>query len=87
MIFPNCLNVETFLTHQWCTPQLQIQIFGHTYIHIYITYSIKNMASWEPVDIDPTDRDGIGEEDDKWGDDLMNNLERRFNELRQFNES
>ena len=23
------------------------------------------MGSWEPVDIDPTDRDGIGEEDDK----------------------
>ena len=44
------------------------------------------MASWEPVDIDPTDHDEIGEEDDKWGDDLMKDLERRFNEQRQFSE-
>ena len=29
------------------------------------------MASWEPGDIDPTNRDGIGEEDDEWGDDLV----------------
>ena len=27
----------------------------------------------------------IGEEDDKWGNVLMNDLQRRFNELRQFN--
>ena len=39
----------------------------------------------EPVYIDPFDRDEIGEEDDKWDDDLTNDLERRFNELRQFN--
>ena len=43
------------------------------------------MASCEPVDIDPTDRDKTGEENDEWGDDLMNDLERRFNELKQFN--
>ena len=42
------------------------------------------MASWEPVDID---RDGAGEEDYKWSDNLMNDLERRFNQLRQFNET
>ena len=29
------------------------------------------MALWEPVDIDPTDRDEIEEEDDKWDDNLM----------------
>ena len=39
----------------------------------------------EPVDIDPIGRDEIGEEDDKWDDDLMNDLERRFKELRHFN--
>ena len=42
------------------------------------------MASWEPVDID---RDGRGDEDYEWGDDLMNDLERRFNQLRQFNKT
>ena len=39
------------------------------------------MASLEPVDpvdIDPIDRDGMEEEDDKWDDNLMNELERRF---------
>ena len=40
------------------------------------------MASWEPVDID---RDEIADGDDKWDDDLMGYLERRFNQLRQFN--
>ena len=40
------------------------------------------MASWEPVDINP---DGIGDEDYDWSDDLMNDLEIRFNKLRQFN--
>ena len=45
------------------------------------------MASWEPVDIDPIDRDEIADEDDKWGDDLMNDLERRFNQLRHFNKT
>ena len=43
------------------------------------------MASWEPVDIDPTDRDEIEEEDDKWDDNLMNELETRFEELKRFN--
>ena len=45
------------------------------------------MASWEPVDIDPIDCDEIGEEDDKWDDDLMNDLEKRFEELKQFNKN
>ena len=40
------------------------------------------MASWEPVDID---RDEIGEGDDRWDDDVMKDLELRFNKLRQFN--
>ena len=40
------------------------------------------MATWEPVDID---RDGLGEEYDKWDDDIMKNLEIRFNKLREFN--
>ena len=44
-----------------------------------ITY--KKLASWEPVDID---RDDTGDEDYEWGDDLLNDLERRFNQLRQF---
>ena len=43
------------------------------------------MASWEPVDIDPTDRDEIEEEDDKWDDNLTNELEKNFEELRRFN--
>ena len=42
------------------------------------------MASWEPVDIDPTDRDGIGEEDDKWDDGKIDELEVKLKELRQF---
>ena len=40
------------------------------------------MASWEPVDID---RDGIGDEDVKWDDDVMTYLEIWFEELRQYN--
>ena len=37
----------------------------------------------EPVDIDPTDRDEIGEEDDEWwGDDLMKDLDKRFDKLK-----
>ena len=40
------------------------------------------MASWEPVDID---RDEIGAGDDTWDDDIMKDLELRFNKLRQFN--
>ena len=39
------------------------------------------MFSWEPVDID---RDGI-DEDFKWDDDVMNNLEKSFEELKKFN--
>ena len=42
------------------------------------------MASWEPVDIDPARRDEMGEEDNQWGNVLRNDLQRRFNELRQF---
>ena len=40
------------------------------------------MTSWEPVDID---RDEIADEDVKWDDDLMKDLESRFEELRQYN--
>ena len=42
------------------------------------------MASWEPVD---TDYDKIGDEDYKWDDDLIKDLELRFNKLREFNET
>ena len=42
------------------------------------------MALWEPVDIDPTDRDGIGEEDDKWDDGNITEMEAKLEELRQF---
>ena len=46
------------------------------------------MSSWEPVDID---HDEIADEDVKLDDDVLNNLENRFEELRQnnrkFNES
>ena len=42
------------------------------------------MASWEPVDID---HDEIADEDEKWDDGLMGNLEIRFNKLRRFNET
>ena len=44
------------------------------------------MATWEP-DIDPFDRDEIGEEDDRSGDAFTNNLETRLNKLRQFNKT
>ena len=43
------------------------------------------MSSWEPVDIDKIDCDAIADEDDKWGNNLMNNIEERFEELRQYN--
>ena len=43
------------------------------------------MASSQPVDIDPIDRDEIEEEDDKLDDNLMNELDRRVDELRRFN--
>ena len=42
------------------------------------------MASFEPVDID---RDGMGEGYDKWDDDVIKDLEIRFNKLREFNET
>ena len=42
------------------------------------------MATWEPVDID---RDDMGEEYDMWDDDVIKNLEVRFNRLREFNET
>ena len=42
------------------------------------------MATWEPVDID---YDKIGDEDYKWDDDVMKDLELRFNKLREFNET
>ena len=38
------------------------------------------MASWKPVDID---RDGIGGEDVEWDDDVIKDLESRFERLRQ----
>ena len=38
------------------------------------------MATWEPVDID---HDEISDEDVKWDDDVMKDLESRFEELRQ----
>ena len=44
------------------------------------------MATWEP-DIDPFYRDEIGEEDYKWDDDVIKDLELRFNKLREFNET
>ena len=42
------------------------------------------MASWEPVDIN---RNEIAYEDVKWDDDLIKDLEIRFNKLREFNET
>ena len=42
------------------------------------------MATWEPVD---TDYDKIGDEDYKWDDDVIKDLELRFNKLREYNET
>ena len=42
------------------------------------------MDSFEPVDID---RDGLGEGYDKWDDDVVKDLELRFNKLREFDET
>ena len=42
------------------------------------------MATWEP-DIDPFDHGEIGEEDYRWDDTFIHNLETRLNKLRQFN--
>ena len=41
------------------------------------------MATWEPEGIDIADRD----EDYKWDDDVIKDLELRFNKLREFNET
>ena len=41
------------------------------------------MATWEPEGIDIADRDDI--EDDSWNEDVMNDLQKRYEELRQFN--
>ena len=42
------------------------------------------MASFEPVDID---RDGMGEGYDEWDDNVVKDLEIRFNKLREFDET
>ena len=42
------------------------------------------MATWEPEGID---YDKIGDEDYKWDDDVIKDLELRFNKLRKFNET
>ena len=42
------------------------------------------MASFEPVDID---HDGLGDAYEKWDDDIVKDLELRFNKLREFNET
>ena len=42
------------------------------------------MATWEPEGID---YDKIGEEDDNWDDDVIKDLEVRFNKLRVYNET
>ena len=43
------------------------------------------MASWDPVDIDQFDRDEIEDEDVKRDDDVIKDLEGRYEEIRQFN--
>ena len=40
------------------------------------------MSSQEPVDLDCNE---ISDEDVKWDDDVMKDLESRFEELRQYN--
>ena len=42
------------------------------------------MDSFEPVDID---RDGLGEGYDKWDDNVVKDLDLRFNKLREFDET
>ena len=42
------------------------------------------MATWEPVDID---YDKIADEDYKWDDNVIKDLEVRFNKLRELNET
>ena len=43
------------------------------------------MATWEPEGIDIADRDGLGDEDDSWDHYAINDLQNRYEELRQFN--
>ena len=45
------------------------------------------MASWEPVDITHFDRDDMEDVYGDWDNDFKNNLEVRFNRLRNFNEN
>ena len=43
------------------------------------------MATWEPIDID---YDKIGDEDyNKWDDNVIKDLEIKFNKLREFDET
>ena len=43
------------------------------------------MATWEPIDITHFDCDDIEDVYSDWGDDFKNNLEVRYNKLREFN--
>ena len=43
------------------------------------------MATWEPEGIDIADLDGLGDEDDSWDEYAINDLQNRYEELRQFN--
>ena len=43
------------------------------------------MATWEPIDITHFDRDDIEDVYGDWDDDFKNNLEVRYNKLREFN--
>ena len=43
------------------------------------------MVTWELVDVDPIDRDGIREEYDKWDDGKITEIEAKLEELRHFN--
>ena len=43
------------------------------------------MATWEPEGIDIADRDGLGDEDNSWDEYVVNDLQKRYEELRQFN--
>ena len=43
------------------------------------------MAIWEPEGIDIADRDGLGDEDNSGDEYVVNDLQKRYEELRQFN--
>ena len=43
------------------------------------------MATWEPEGIDIADRDGLGDEDNSSDEYVVNDLQKRYEELRQFN--